>query len=280
VKPAHGIIVSGASTGIGQATVALLARRGYVAFAGVRNESDAARLRAAHENIRPLFLDVTDESSIARAAGDVEASGIPLLGVVSNAGIALGGPLERLPIAELRRQFEVNVFGSLALVQTALPLLGEGSGRIVLVGSISGRLATPYVGAYSASKFALRAMADALRIELSPSRIAVSLIEPGSVKTPIWKKGRETAAEMATRLENTIRPHYRVALERMLAIAKSQERDGMPVEVVATAILHALTAAKPRANYLLGARARMGGLFALLPAAVRDRAVRKSMRIP
>jgi NAD(P)-dependent dehydrogenase (short-subunit alcohol dehydrogenase family) len=274
------VLLSGASTGIGAATASLLAREEFIVFAGFRNPGDQARVAALGSNVRPIVLDVTIQSSIDDACRAIRASGVPLTGVVSNAGIAIGGPLEHLPLRELRRQFEVNVFGSLALVQAALPLLGEGSGRIVLVGSISGRLATPYIGAYSASKFALRAMADALRVELAPSRIAVSLIEPGSVKTPIWRKGRDAAGEMAARLEGTTRHHYRAALERMLAITESQDRDGMPAEVVAEAILHALTATKPRANYLLGARARMGGIFALFPAAVRDRAVRKSMQIP
>jgi NAD(P)-dependent dehydrogenase (short-subunit alcohol dehydrogenase family) len=274
------VLVSGASTGIGAATTALLARNGFATFAGVRKPEDQPRTAALGSGVRPLALDVTVQSSIDDARRAVRESGVALTGIVSNAGIAIGGPLEHLPLEELRRQFEVNVFGSLAIVQAFLPLLAEGSGRIVLVGSISGRLATPYIGAYSASKFALRAMADALRVELAPSRISVSLIEPGSVRTPIWRKGRETAGEMAGRLGNTTRPHYRVALERILAIAQSEERDGMPAAVVAAAILHALTARRPRANYVLGKRAQLRGIFAVFPAALRDRAMRRSMRIP
>ena len=276
----EGVLISGASTGIGAATASLLARNGFVTFAGYRNPEDEATVAALGEGVRPISLDVTVESSIDEARRTVRESGVPLTGIVSNAGVAIGGPLEHLPLQLLRRQFEVNVFGSLALVQALLPLLAEGSGRIVLVGSISGRLATPYIGAYSASKFALRAMADVLRVELAPGGVSVSLIEPGSVKTPIWRKGREAAGEMASRLGETVRPQYRVAFERMLTIAQREERDGMSAGVVASAILHALTAAKPRANYLLGTRARMVGILALLPAALRDRALRKSMRIP
>jgi NAD(P)-dependent dehydrogenase (short-subunit alcohol dehydrogenase family) len=274
------VLVSGASTGIGAASAARLAREGFITFAGFRNAADEKRISELGPNVRPIVLDVTIQSSLDDACRVVRASGIPLTGIVSNAGIAIGGPLEHLPLQELRRQFEVNVFGGLALVQTLLPLLAEGNGRIVLVGSISGRLATPYIGAYSASKFALRALADALRLELAPSRITVSLIEPGSVKTPIWRKGREGAGDLASRLEQTTRAHYRIALERLLAITQSEERDGMPAEAVASAILHAMTAPRPRANYVLGKRARMGGIVALLPPALRDRAVRKSMRIP
>jgi NAD(P)-dependent dehydrogenase (short-subunit alcohol dehydrogenase family) len=279
VSPPRGIIVSGASTGIGEATVALLARRGYIAFAGVRNERDAARLRAAHENIRPIFLDVTDDASIARALGEVAAGGTPLLGVVSNAGIALGGPLERLPIAELRRQFEVNVFGALALVQAALPHLPSHGGRIVFVGSIAGRLAVPYIAPYSASKFALRALADALRNELAPDGIAVSLIEPGSVRTPIWRKGRESRDRLVALLGSDARPHYYRALEAVLRQTEAEERVGIPPERVAGVIMDALTARRPRENYLVGS-AKAGSVVAMLPPRLRDRVLRASQHRP
>lgn len=275
-----GVVVSGASTGIGASTAALLAEEGFVVFAGVRNDDDARRLSEASSNVRPLMLDVTQADSLARAAQTVADSGIALHGVVSNAGIAKGGPLEHVPIDELRRQFEVNVFGAIAMAQAFIPLLAERHARIVFVGSISGRLATPYVGPYSASKFALRALADAMRLELAPAGIAVSLIEPGSVKTPIWAKGRTEAAQIAARLGSAARPHYRAALERIVAITESEDRGGLPVEVVSLTILHALVALRPRAQYVLGTPARLGSIIAALPAALRDRAVRVSMRIP
>jgi NAD(P)-dependent dehydrogenase (short-subunit alcohol dehydrogenase family) len=274
------VVISGASTGIGAATAARLAEKGYTVFAGVRSDADSQRVAELHADIRPLMLDVTQGESLGRALSHVRESGAALHGIVSNAGIAVGGPLEHLPIEELRKQFEVNVYGALALVQTFLPLLGEKDGRIVFVGSISGRLATPYIGPYSASKFALRALADALRLELAPAGLAVSLVEPGSVKTPIWGKGRSAAGEMAAKLGPNVRAHYRAALERLLAITQSEERDGMPVDVVTSAIVHALSARRPRAHYLLGAPARMGSIVAVLPPALRDRAIRASMRIP
>jgi len=278
VSVLRGVIVSGASTGIGAATVSALANRGFVAFAGVRTEEDAERLRAVHSNVRPIFLDVTDEASIGNAIGEAAASGIPLLGVVSNAGIALGGPLERLPIAELRRQFDVNVFGALALVQAALPHLPAPGGRIVFVGSISGRLAMPYLGPYSASKFALRAFADALRFELAPAGIFVSLVEPGSVNTPIWRKGRESRDRMAAMLGTDARPHYYRALERILEMTETEERAGMPAGRVAEAILHAITVQRPRENYLIGS-AKAGTVLAALPSKLRDRILRAAQRL-
>jgi NAD(P)-dependent dehydrogenase (short-subunit alcohol dehydrogenase family) len=279
VNPAGAVVVSGASSGIGAATVRLLAGEGFIAYAGVRSEADALRAGALHPNVRPVQIDVTDEASIARAAAAVAADGLPLLGVVSNAGIAVGGPLEHLTSGELRRQFDVNVFGALALVQAFSGRLIAG-GRIVFVGSIAGRLATPYVGAYSASKFALRAIADAMRVELAPAGITVSLVEPGSVKTPIWKKGRDAGQAMVRRLGDGKRLHYRRAFERVIEVAATEERTGISPDVVSLAIVHALRSPRPRAQYVVGGPARIGNLIAILPAGLRDRAARAAMRIP
>ena len=229
----------------------------------------------------PPFDKIKDgdyQPAIERAIREAVASGVPLLGVISNAGIALGGPLERLPIDELRRQFDVNVFGALAVVQAALPHLPAPGGRVVFVGSISGRLAMPYLGPYSASKFALRALADALRVELAPDGIAVALIEPGSVKTPIWRKGRESRDRIAATLGTDARPHYYRALERILKMTESEERGGIPAERVAEAILHALTARRPRENYLIGS-AKAGSVVAMLPSKIRNRILRASQRL-
>jgi len=275
VSSLPGIIVSGASTGIGAATASLLSRTGFIAFAGVRSQADAERLRATDPNVRPVMLDVTDASSLEGAIAEVVASGVPLKGVVSNAGIALAGPLEHFPLEQLRHQFEVNVFGAIALVQGALPHLPSPGGRVVLVGSISGRLAAPYLGPYSSSKFALRALADSLRQELHPIGIAVSLVEPGSVKTPIWRKGRESRDRLMAMLGAGARPHYYRILDNLVRATERQEQIGIPAERVAEAILHALTAPRPRENYLLGS-AKAGSIVAMLPARMRDRLLRAS----
>jgi len=165
-------------------------------------------------------------------------------------------------------------------VQAFLPALPSHRGRVVFVGSIAGRLATPYVGPYSASKFALRALSDSMRIELAPAGIAVSLIEPGSVKTPIWQKGRDGQARLYESLGENPRPHYRRALESVVEATNAEERNGMPVEVVSKAIYRALTDDKPHPQQLLGTPARMGGVIAALPAALRSRIVRSAMRLP
>ncbi|MDP9107030.1 MAG: SDR family NAD(P)-dependent oxidoreductase, partial [Candidatus Eremiobacteraeota bacterium] len=235
---------------------------------------------ALHEHVRSLRLDVTDRDAIHAGAAIVAASGHVLRGVVSNAGIAVGGPLEFLPVDELRRIFEINVFGAAELAQAFLPQLRASRGRLVFVGSISGRLAVPFVAPYSMSKFALRALADALRIELLPAGVGVSLVEPSAVKTPIWSKGRDSRAALLALLPPQAMERYAAQMEAMFAQVEREEHGAMPVDVVAQAILHAVTARKPRARYLLGKGARAGSIVALLPTALRDRAIRASMKLP
>lgn len=279
-RPREAVVVTGASSGIGADAARTLARRGFVVFAGVRNERDATRLGETHENIRPVTLDVTDRGAIGAAAAQVAASGVPLRGVVGNAGIAIAGPLEFLPVDELRRQFEINVFGAIAVAQAFLSQLRASRGRLVFVGSISGRLSVPFIAPYSASKFALRALADALRNELRPAGIAVSLIEPASVKTPIWQKGRDGRDALAAALGPAALEAYGAQLEAVFEQTRREERAAMPVERVTRAIVHALTARKPRATYLIGGAARAGSIVAILPPALRDRALGASLRLP
>jgi NAD(P)-dependent dehydrogenase (short-subunit alcohol dehydrogenase family) len=215
--PPEAIVISGASTGIGADCAERLARDGFLVFAGVRSDADAARVEALHSNIRGLRLDVSDDASIAAAVVTVEASGAVLRAVVNNAGIAIAGPLEFLPMAEIRRQFDVNFFGALAVTQAFLPQLRRSRGRVVFVGSISGRLAVPFIAPYSTSKFALHAAADALRVELAPSGMHVALVEPSSVKTPIWEKGRASRDRLLS-LCNPLTPsRERVVFDTMIA---------------------------------------------------------------
>ena len=178
------VLISGASTGIGEASALRMHARGFTVYAGVRRteDGDAVRARAGSDRLVPVLLDVTSEQHIAEVRRRIEAergeSGLD--GLVNNAGIAAAGPLEFLPITELRRQLEVNVIGQVALTQAMLPALRRARGRIIFVGSIAGRSALPFVGAYAASKFAIEAIADSLRVELVESGIHVSVVEPGS----------------------------------------------------------------------------------------------------
>ncbi len=210
-----------------------------------------------------LVFDVTDADGVARAAAAVES----LDAVVDNAGIAIASPLEFLPPAELTRQLDVNVVGQLRVLQAFMPALRRSRGRIVLMGSIGGRSALPFLGAYAMSKFALEAMADALRVELAPFGMQVAIIEPGTIATPIWSKPQRTVEEFQA--EATELYGARVAKFRALAAARAS-RAVSPVEV-AKAVEHALTSAKPRTRYVVGPDARRRARVQKLPDRLRDR---------
>jgi NAD(P)-dependent dehydrogenase (short-subunit alcohol dehydrogenase family) len=276
----NAILVTGASTGIGAATVRAFARKGWTAYAGVRNDADAALATSWDPHVRAVRLDVTEPASIATAASRVSQDGVALRGVVCNAGIAVGGPLEFVPVDALRHVFEVNVFGAVAVGQAFLPALRSTQGRLILMGSIGGRLAMPLLGPYAASKFALRAIADAWRQELRAASVRVSLIEPGSVKTPIWEKGRASRAALLELVGSEGIRYYGDELARLFAMTEREERTGMPVERVVEAVEHAMTSRRPRASYLVGAPARAGSIVAMLPARLRDAALGRAAQRP
>jgi NAD(P)-dependent dehydrogenase (short-subunit alcohol dehydrogenase family) len=261
------VLITGASTGIGAAAAGAVADAGFTAFAGVRSEEAGAPI--ARDGVRPVVLDVTNDAQIAAAVDLIRASGLRLAGVVNNAGIFVGGPLEFLPLADLRHQFEVNVFGAMAVTQAVLPLLREAHGRIVFVGSISGRLSTPFGGPYAASKFALRALSEALRIELAPSGIPVTLIEPGAVKTPIWQKALARSGSAAD-LPANVRAIYGKALDALVASIPGIERRGVSTARTSAAILRALTAPTPPQTELVGVDAEIGSVLAVLPTSLRS----------
>jgi NAD(P)-dependent dehydrogenase (short-subunit alcohol dehydrogenase family) len=267
----RGVVVTGASSGIGAAAALALADAGFAVFAGFRSDADGERMSALHKHIQPVHLDVTDTASVKAASTHVLSSGVPLHGLVNNAGIAIGGPVEFLPIEEWRRLFDVNVFGAVATTQAFLPQLRADRGRIIFIGSISGRLAAPFLAPYSASKFALRAITDALRMEVAPAGVLVSIVEPGSVTTPIWSKGRQTRPQMERLLGAQGVALYGSELKDLLRASEEQERIGMPVERVSQAIVHALTARRPKTHYLVGSR--LASAASHLPATLRDKHV-------
>jgi NAD(P)-dependent dehydrogenase (short-subunit alcohol dehydrogenase family) len=270
------VVVTGTSSGIGEASAELLARNGFAVFAGVRKNEDGVRIKARHENIRPLLFDVTDSAAIRSAAKEVADTGLALRGVVNNAGIAVGGPLEYLPIGLLRHQFDVNVIGQIAVAQAFLPQLRTSHGRLVFVGSVSGRIPVPFLGAYSGSKFALRAMVDVMRMELQPAGVRVALIEPANVKTPIWAKGRAGRDALLRQLGPAAAQNYRTDLEQLARRSERSERTGMPVELVSNAILHALTAARPKTHYML--RSRLAAVVGTLPASFYEAFLKRALR--
>jgi NAD(P)-dependent dehydrogenase (short-subunit alcohol dehydrogenase family) len=278
------VLVTGSSTGIGRATALRLDLDGWRVFAGVRRDEDAESLRsAASDRLVPVTLDVTDQTQVAFAAAQIEevVGEGGMNGLVNNAGVAILGPLETIPLDDFRRQIEVNLTAQVAVAQAMLPLIRSGRGRIVFVSSIGGRMALPFGGPYHAAKFGIEAVADCLRQELRPWGIAVALIEPGSIDTPIWERGERIADDVATRSPAVQQELYGDAIERFRkAIRRTAER-GIPPEKVAAAIAHALNASRPRTRYLVGADARGQALARrLLPDRALDRVVALVMRAP
>jgi NAD(P)-dependent dehydrogenase (short-subunit alcohol dehydrogenase family) len=276
------VVITGASTGIGQACALMLVARGYQVFAGVRKPADAERLRSrGGDRMCPLLLDVTDPEAIEAARVTVAAAtgARGLAGLVNNAGIAMGGPLEYLTTDELRTQFEVNVFGLHAVTREFLPLVRQGRGRVVHVGSVSGRITSPFIGPYSASKHAVEALADALRLELSPEGIHVALVEPGQVGTPIWDKGRVAFAAVSGRMDPEGLARYGARLRVLEWMVERAPRVASPPEAVGEAVLHALEADSPRTRYVVGRDARLRLVLSrLLPDRLMDALVLRVMR--
>jgi NAD(P)-dependent dehydrogenase (short-subunit alcohol dehydrogenase family) len=257
------VLVTGASRGIGRAIALKLAEAGWDVLAGVRTAGD----EPAGARITPVVIDVTDVGDLAARLPD------RLDAVVNNAGIVVGGPIEALPLEDLRTQLEVNVTGQVAVTQAVLPRLRESRGRVVFVSSVSGRVATPFTGAYNASKFAIEGIADALRMELRPWKIAVSLVEPGSIDTALWQDALETADATEAAMAPEHRALYGDQLQGLRKTIRRTQKQTSPPEKVAGAVLTALTTRRPRARYLVGADARVQiALRATLPTRAADAA--------
>jgi NAD(P)-dependent dehydrogenase (short-subunit alcohol dehydrogenase family) len=250
------ILITGASTGIGRACALHMDKLGHQIFAGVRKESDAQSLKeAASDRLHPVMIDVTKADQISAAAREVEGllGDAPLMGLVNNAGIGVGGPLEFIPMDDLRWQFEVNVFGQVAVTQAMLPLIRKGnSGRIVNVGSISGKVTTPFMAPYCASKHALEAISDAMRMELRPWNIWCSLVEPGQIQTPIWDKALQSSTEMRDKLPQEAGELYDAGLSAIQNAIEAGSKINVPAEKVAVVVEHALLSQRPKTRYVVG----------------------------
>jgi NAD(P)-dependent dehydrogenase (short-subunit alcohol dehydrogenase family) len=271
------LLVTGASTGIGEACALHLDRLGHRVYAGVRKEehAQALRHRGSHRMV-PVFLDVTDEAQVDAVAKQIAVDAAGLDGVVNNAGIAKGGPLEYLSLEEWREQLEVNVLGQVAVTRAMLPLIRSAGGRIVFIGSIGGKVATMLLGPYNASKFAIEAIGESLRHELRPWGISVSVVEPGAIKTAIWDKGRQEADRLERDLPAEARTRY---ADHIAAIRKGidmQDRQGVGPEKVAQAVEHALFSPRPKTRYLVGTDAKIqSALVRWLPDRPREAIIRK-----
>jgi NAD(P)-dependent dehydrogenase (short-subunit alcohol dehydrogenase family) len=282
-------LITGASTGIGRATTLHLADKGWTVLAGVRDPSAGESLVAESSpagRVIPLALEVTDSVQIAAAATRVEqeiaAGGVSSRGgldaLVNNAGIGVGGPLELIPQEDLRRQFEVNVFAQMAVTQALLPALRRAQGRIVFVSSIGGRVAMAFTAPYAASKHAVEALGDALRVELHSSGIQVALVEPGAVATPIWDKARTDAD--AVSIPPELQAEYGNVPAAMRKVLADTARRGVAPELVAQTIERALTASRMKARYVVGRDAKVMLLAKrLLPDLVFDKVARRALGV-
>ena len=271
------ILVTGASTGIGRACALQLASAGHQVFAGVRSEQDVAALAdQGTALLHPVLLDVTDQDQIDAVAERIAKEPGGLHGVVNNAGVARGGPLEYLPVDVWREQFEVNVFGQVAVTRAMLPMIREAGGRIVFIGSIGGRMATMMMGPYNASKFAIEAIGESLRAELRPWGIHVSVVEPGAVKTDIWEKGRQTADQLERELPAEGLTRYAAHVAAVRKGIEMQDKAGVEPAKVAEAVDHALFAARPKTRSVIGAPARVQSVMVRgLPDTWREAVVRR-----
>jgi len=277
------IVITGASTGIGRACALALDQAGFQVFAGVRSLQAGEALSAeGSERLTHLLLDVTRPDQIRRAAERVaqRLGERPLAGLLNNAGVTVNGPLEFLPLDDLRRQMEINLIGQLAVTQAFLPLLRSSKGRIVNTGSVSGLLAMPMLGPYCMSKFAMEAFSDSLRLELRPWGIEVILLEPGMIATPIWEKGLRKGEEAEANAPEGMLDLYSPLIESTRALARRAEAEAKPASLVANAVVHAFTVRRPKARYVMGGNAWAQKVVAMLPTRWRDRLLVRMLRLP
>ncbi len=283
-KEKGAVVVTGASTGIGRATALHLDELGYRVFAGIRKQRDAKGLRKeGSQRLAPISIDVTKRRSIAAARAKVQRavgrSGLTAL--VNNAGIASAGPVEHLAVEEFRRVVETNLIGQYAVTQEFLPLIRRGQGTIVFNTSIGGRVATPFMSPYNASKFGLEALADSLRRELKPWEIDVVVVEPGSIATPIWEKGVENYQRAEANFGREAKRLYGKQIEAMVEASRETAERGIEPEAVAKVIGRAIKRRRPRTRYLVGIDAKiMRRVSSVLSDRMADRAIRRSMKLP
>jgi NAD(P)-dependent dehydrogenase (short-subunit alcohol dehydrogenase family) len=274
------VLITGTSTGIGRACAVRLCKLGFKVLAGVRSHADAKSVEDA--GCQPIMLDVTCPSQITAAADLVkQACGDEgLAALINNAGISMPGPVEFVSMADWRKQFDVNFFGQIAVTQAMLPLLrlraskkGPGSARIVLVSSIAGLIAQPIIGPYNASKYALEAAGDALRLELRRQGIIVCLVEPGAIDTPIWEKGEANPRTFGP--DHPARQLYGKELDGILAVSRKCAQKALPADEAARVVEECLTKRRPRTRYLIGLDAYAGAWAKrLLPTRVLDAGIR------
>ena len=277
------VVITGASTGIGAASAVELARRGFCVFAGVRKQDNGQPPTDQSPYIVPVSLDVTDTGQIAAAAESVgrAVGDAGLAGLVNNAGIVVAAPLEIVPLDRLRLQLEVNVVGQVAVTQAFLPLLRKARGRIVNMSSLNGRISSPYLAPYAASKHALEAINNALRSELRAWGIGVSVIEPGATATPIWDRALAAADALAGEISDQDIGLYRGDLDAMRQAMRNSAKRALPVDTVVRCVVHALAARRPRARYPVGLKVNLLlRAYKWIPDHIWDWIIQRSLGLP
>ncbi|MDD3149846.1 MAG: SDR family oxidoreductase [Candidatus Gastranaerophilales bacterium] len=265
MKKQKSVLISGTSTGIGNETAFLLADNGFKVFAGVRKKKDFANLN--HENITPILLDITNNDSVKECFEIINRDNNDFISLINNAGIALAGPAEFLPIEEYQKQLEINLLGHIRVIQAFLPLVRKNNGRIVNISSIAGFCAFPFNSAYCVSKFALEAYSRSLRLELKQWDIKLILIQPGVIQTPIWEKSKKMAQENFNNLSSDAHNYYQNAFDKIL---KEKNKKRTSSIQVAKAILHAVKSKNPKNKYLIGKDAIFLNFLTKMPQSLQE----------
>ncbi len=259
------ILITGASTGIGLHLAQRISQELKLkVYAGVRKESDAQKIKDFKiENLVPILIDVTKQDSIDKCLAQLKSE--TLVALINNAGIAVASPLEFIPIDAFIDQLNINVTGLLRVSQACLPLLRESQGRMINIGSIAGKVTTPLVGAYAASKHAVEAMSDAFRRELRASGVKVVLVEPGMIQTPIWEKSKDLAFELLEKIPQHARKIYQPMVDKLIKNLDSSLKNAAEPEAVYAVVKHALEAKNPHSRYLVGKDAKLANVVRHLP---------------
>jgi NAD(P)-dependent dehydrogenase (short-subunit alcohol dehydrogenase family) len=278
------IVITGASSGIGQACALKMDAEGYRVFATVRNNKDAEALtKLGSPSLKPIFLDVTNEHSIADAANFIDqiVGDAGLAGIINNAGIYVPGPMELIADSDLRKQFEVNVYGVVKVTQAFLPFIRKAHGRIINIGSVGGKITMPFGGALCASKYAIEAINDALRLELHPWGIHVILIAPASIASPAVDRLLTDSESVIQKFSEEGSRHYAQTFRNFVKIVFAREKNGSSPEVVAETVFKAMVASKPRTRYPVGDHAIPLTLMPrILPARLLDQVRFKIFHLP
>ncbi len=263
------ILITGASSGIGKACALHLEKLGFIIYAGVRKEKDFNFYKSYKPSkILPIFLDVRKSEDILNAFNNIASSGLELYALVNNAGISIGGPIELLPMHQVEELISINIIGVLRVTKVFIPLLRKSRGRIINIGSIAGRISVPGLCAYSSSKSALIGFSNSMRLELQRFGIAVSLIEPGIINTPIWEKGLNLANKSINQISKELIEIYKPIIYFLQRIATTPFK--ADVKKVAVIVAKAITSKRPRRRYLVGIDAKLLTFIDLLPRSVSD----------